>query len=198
MTKSTGLAIVSFSDSYKFMSDAIISKAFIFKKEYAISSFTSLISGLESSSMSSTIFGFISAIGYLLNRSEMWGLFVARYNPTYNELLFGSGPLNFGQLYGEVPVNSPDSFLLPHSSILSYLVFIGLIPLVLLLFIFLKDLYMNRDNVEFLIFSVFIFINIFKNDSLNYFSPFVCYTTLYLLVRDKKDLIFSRKSFFEQ
>ena len=188
----------SFSDSYKFMSDAIISKADIFKKEYAISSFTSLISGLESSSMSSTIFGFISAIGYLLNRSEMWGLFVARYNPTYNELLFGSGPLNFGQLYGEVPVNSPDSFLLPHSSILSYLVFIGLIPLVLLLFIFLKDLYMNRDNVEFLIFSVFIFINIFKNDSLNYFSPFVFYTTLYLLVRDKKDLIFSRKSFFEQ
>ena len=182
----------SFSDSYKFMSDAIISKADIFKKEYAISSFTSLISGLESSSMSSTIFGFISAIGYLLNRSEMWGLFVARYNPTYNELLFGSGPLNFGQLYGEVPVNSPDSFLLPHSSILSYLVFIGLIPLVLLLFIFLKDLYMNRDNVEFLIFSVFIFINIFKNDSLNYFSPFVFYTTLYLLVRDKKDIIFSR------
>jgi hypothetical protein len=180
------------------MSDAIISKAYIFKKEYAISSFTSLISGFESSNVSSTVFGFISVIGYLLNRSEMWGIFVARYNPTYSELLFGSGPLNFGQLYGEVPVNSPDSFLLPHSSILSYLVFIGLIPLVLLLFIFLKDLYTNRDNLEFLIFSIFIFINIFKNDSMNYFSPFVLYATFYLLVKNKKDSIFSKKSFFEQ
>ena len=188
----------SFSDSYKFMSDAIISKAFIFKKEYAISSFTSLISGFESSNASSTIFGFISVVGYLLNRSEMWGLFVARYNPTYSELLFGSGPLNFGQLYGEIPVNSPDSFLLPHSSILSYLVFIGLIPLLLLLFFFLKDLYRNRDNIEFVIFSIYIFINIFKNDSMNYFSPFVLYAMLYLLLRNKKKLIFSRKSFFEQ
>ena len=188
----------SFLDSYKFMSDAIISKAYIFKKEYAISSFTSLISGLESSSASSTIFGFISVVGYLLNRSEMWGIFVARYNPTYSELLFGSGPLNFGQLYGEVPVNSPDSFLLPHSSILSYLVFIGLIPLVILLIVFLKDLYTNRDNLEFLIFSIFIFTNIFKNDSMNYLSPFVLYATFYLLVKNKKDLISSRKSFIEQ
>jgi len=188
----------SFSDSYKFMSDAIISKAFIFKKEYAISSFTSFISGLENSKVSSTIFGFISVIGYLLNRSEMWGLFVARYNPTYSELLFGTGPLNFGQLYGEIPINSPDSLLLPHSSILSYLVFIGLIPLLLLLFLLLKDLYKNRDNTEFVIFSIYIFVNIFKNDSMNYFSPFVLYTTLYLLVRNKKELIFSGKSFIEQ
>ena len=66
----------------------------------------------------------------------MWGLFVARYNPTFNELLFGTGPLNFGQLYGEVPVNSPDSLLLPHSSVLSYSVFIGLIPMLLLLLSF--------------------------------------------------------------
>ena len=121
----------------------------------------------------------------------MWGLFVARYNPTFNELLFGTGPLNFGQLYGEVPVNSPDSLLLPHSSVLSYLVFIGLIPMTLLLVIFLKDLYKNRTNVEFIIFSIYISINIFKNDSMNYFSPFVMYAILYLILRSKKDSVIS-------
>ena len=102
------------------MSDAIISKAFIFQKRICYFKLYIFNFWFESSNASSTIFGFISVVGYLLNRSEMWGLFVARYNPTYSELLFGSGPLNFGQLYGEIPVNSPDSFLLPHSSILSY------------------------------------------------------------------------------
>lgn len=183
---------------YKFMSDSIISKALTFQKEYAISSFNSLISGLESSHTASILFGFLSFIGYLLNRSEMWGLFVARYNPTFNELLFGTGPLNFGQLYGEIPVNNPNSLLLPHSSVLSYLVFIGLIPMTLLLFIFLKDLYKNRTNVEFIIFSIYITANIFKNDSMNYFSPFVMYSILYLILRGKKDSVISEKSFLEQ
>jgi len=176
---------------YEFMSNSITSKALTFQKEYAVSSFNSLISGLESSHTASILFGFLSFIGYLLNRSEMWGLFVARYNPTFNELLFGTGPLNFGQLYGEVPVNSPDSLLLPHSSVLSYLVFIGLIPMTLLLVIFLKDLYKNRTNVEFIIFSIYISINIFKNDSMNYFSPFVMYAILYLILRGKKDSVIS-------
>ncbi|MDA8652981.1 hypothetical protein N9L62_02075 [Candidatus Actinomarina sp.] len=176
---------------YEFMSNSITSKALTFQKEYAVSSFNSLISGLESSHTASILFGFLSVIGYLLNRSEMWGLFVARYNPTFNELLFGTGPLNFGQLYGEVPVNSPDSLLLPHSSVLSYLVFIGLIPMTLLLVIFLKDLYKNRTNVQFIIFSIYISINIFKNDSMNYFSPFVMYAILYLILRGKKDSVIS-------
>ena len=176
---------------YEFMSNSITSKALTFQKEYEVSSFNSLISGLESSHTASILFGFLSVIGYLLNRSEMWGLFVARYNPTFNELLFGTGPLNFGQLYGEVPVNSPDSLLLPHSSVLSYLVFIGLIPITLLLVIFLKDLYKNRTNVEFIIFSIYISINIFKNDSMNYFSPFVMYAILYLILRGKKDSVIS-------
>ena len=190
--------LTTLAPGYQFMSDSILSKALTFQKEYAISSVNSLISGLENSHIASTIFGFLSFIGYLLNRSEMWGLFVARYNPTFNELLFGTGPLNFGQLYGEIPVNNPESLLLPHSSVLSYLVFIGLIPMTFLLFIFLKDLYKNRTNVEFILFSMYITINIFKNDSMNYFSPFVMYTIMYLIVRGKKDLVFTEKPSLEQ
>jgi hypothetical protein len=171
------------------MSESVIAKALTFQKDYAVSSFSTLITSPDVSNVTSFIFGFISFLGYILNRSEMWGLFTARYNPTFNELLFGSGPLNFGQLYGEVPVNSPESLLLPHSSVLSYLVFIGLIPIGVLLFIFLKDLYANRANSELLLFSIYISINIFKNDSMNYFSPFVMYTILYLILRNKKDLL---------
>jgi len=190
--------LTNLAPGYQFMSDSILSKALTFQKEYAISSVNSLISGLENSHIASTVFGFLSFIGYLLNRSEMWGLFVARYNPTFNELLFGTGPLNFGQLYGEIPVNNPESLLLPHSSVLSYLVFIGLIPMTLLLFIFLKDLYKNRTNIEFILFSMYITINIFKNDSMNYFSPFVMYTIMYLIVRGRKDSVFTEKPFLEQ
>jgi hypothetical protein len=182
------------TNGYTFMSDSVIVKALTFQKDYAVSSFSTLITSPDVSNVTSFVFGFISFLGYILNRSEMWGLFTARYNPTFNELLFGSGPLNFGQLYGEVPVNSPESLLLPHSSVLSYFLFIGLIPIGVLLFIFLKDLYANRANSELLLFSIYIFINIFKNDSMNYFSPFVMYTILYLILRNKKDLLHSGKA----
>lgn len=180
------------------MSESVIAKALTFQKDYAVSSFSTLVTSPDISKVTSFIFGFISLLGYILNRSEMWGLFTARYNPTFNELLFGSGPLNFGQLYGEIPVNSPESLLLPHSSVLSYLVFVGLIPIGVLLIIFLKDLYANRANSEFILFSIYIFINIFKNDSMNYFSPFVMYTILYLILRNKKNILNSGKPSLQQ
>jgi hypothetical protein len=186
------------TNGYKFMSESVIAKALTFQKDYAVSSFSTLVTSPDISKVTSFIFGFISLLGYILNRSEMWGLFTARYNPTFNELLFGSGPLNFGQLYGEIPVNSPESLLLPHSSVLSYLVFVGLIPIGVLLIIFLKDLYANSANYEFILFSIYIFINIFKNDSMNYFSPFVMYTILYLILRNKKNVLNSGKPFLQQ
>ena len=83
------------------------------------------------------------------------------------ELLFGSGPMNFGQLYGEIIVNNPSSSLLPHSSILSLILFIGVVPLIILISIFLINLIKGRRNYEFTLFSTYIFINIFKHDSVN-------------------------------
>ena len=120
----------------------------------------------------------------------MWGLFFTRYNPTFMELLFGSGPMNFGQLYGEIMINNPESFLLPHSSLLSLIVFVGLVPLTILIIIFLFNLIKNKRNYEFVLFSSYIAINIFKNDSVNYLVVFAFYSVLYLLFnnRDKSSI----------
>ena len=104
------------------------------------------------------------------------------------ELLFGSGPLNFGQLYGEVVVNDPESFLLPHSSILSFVVFLGVIPMVLLFLFFIIQLFQNKRNHEFIIFVTFIFVNLIKNDSLNYIVTFIFYSILYLVLKNKNRL----------
>jgi hypothetical protein len=71
------------------------------------------------------LFSTFTFLGYILNRSELWGLFFARYNPNYFEYLFGSGPLNLGQLYSEIDVKETESLLFPHSSLLSLFVYIG-------------------------------------------------------------------------
>ena len=169
---------------YKFMSESLLSKTYTFQEYYSTSSFSNLVTNFESSSLISAMFGFFSVLAYILNRSEMWGLFIARYNPTFFESIFGSSPLNFGQLYGEVSVKEADSFLLPHSSLLSYIVFIGIVPIIILLYRFVRDLYLRRTNREFLLFSVYVFINVLKNDSLNYFSPFIFYGIIYLILRE--------------
>lgn len=177
--------------SYEFASLSLKQKSFLAQDGSIFSSFLLL---LDDSYTNNTIFkhlfSFIGVIAFLLNRSEMWGVFFARYNPTFSELLFGSGPLNFGQLYGETPVNSNDSLLLPHSSILSFLVFFGLIPLLFGLILFLYKTIKNKKNIEYVLISTFILMNIVKNDSLNYFSNFVFYFCLIFLL-EKKELEFS-------
>ena len=117
-----------FSDTpYNFASDSLIFKARSFQFDSVYSSYLTLINNnYESKSLFSGLFSIFSVAAFFLNRSEMWGLFFSRYNPTFMELLVGSGPLNFGQLYGEIVINNPDSLLLPHSSFLSLIVFFDL------------------------------------------------------------------------
>ncbi len=189
----SGLIIFLFSrTSYEFVSNSIISQSTVFQYDSVYSSYLSLLnSGLDTDSLFSVVFGFFSTIAYFLNRSEMWGLFFARYNPTFMELLFGSGPMNFGQLYGEVIINNPESFLLPHSSVLSLILFIGILPLTLLIIWFSSVLILNKKNYEFVLISLYLIINTFKNDSINYLVVFIFYNLLYLLFKNK-----SKKSIF--
>jgi hypothetical protein len=179
--------------SYQFMSQSLITKVKVFQFGNIPSSYAILLAeGVEKSTFFSYVFSFISFVAFCVNRSEMWGLFFARYNPSFNELLFGSGPLNFGQLYGEIAVNNPESLFLPHSSLLSLLVFVGLIPILILVLYFFYIVMKNRHNYEFMTVALYIFTNVIKNDSLNYFSTFVFYILIFLVLKNN-----NRSEFFK-
>ena len=125
----------------------------------------------------SGLFGIFSFIGYFLNRSQRWGIFFARYNPTYMESILGSGPLSLGQVYGETPIGDTETFLLPHSSLLSFLVYFGFFGVIVL---FLLFIYKYLNNINYIttlgkMIILFIFINFLKNDLANYFAPFTIY-----------------------
>ena len=176
------------SETYGFYSESLISNSRNIQYDSIFSSYLILLdNSFEQGNALYYIFGFFSAIGYLLNRSEMWGIFFARYNPTINELLVGSGPLTLGQLYGEIKIDDLTTFLLPHSSFLSYIVYFGLLPVAYLLYKLFKLMRENKENFMFLSLSTFILFNVFKNDSLNYFSSFLLY---YFLL-----FIFNKRSF---
>ena len=179
------ISLLMASTSYEFTSTSIISQSLNFQYDSIYSSYLNLLLGQEDGSISKMLFGLFSTLGYFLNRSEMWGLFVSRYNPTFTELLIGSGPMSFGQLYGEVVINDPESFLLPHSSIFSLFVFIGIIPLGSLIIYLIATLIKNRKNYEFVLFSIYVVINTVKNDSLNYFVVFLFYNFLFLIFRNR-------------
>lgn len=171
-----------------FMAQSVLSNANFYQFDSIFSSSLTYLNETDDRSIISILFGLISFIAYLLNRSEMWGIFFARYNPTFNESLFGTGPLNFGQLYGETIINNPDSLLLPHSSVLSYMVFFGQIPLLVLSITSIFYLIKNRHNHEFIAIFLYLLINIVKNDSLNYYSSFIFYF-LTLSVMLNKDIL---------
>ena len=177
------------SDTYNFYSESLINISRMIQYDSIYSSYLILLNdSFDQGNLLYYLFGFFSVIGYLLNRSEMWGIFFARYNPTFNELLVGSGPLTLGQLYGEIKIDDVTTFLLPHSSLLSYIVYFGLLPVTYFLYKLFRLMRENKDNFIFLSISIYILLNVIKNDSLNYFSSFLLY---YFLL-----FIFNKRSFF--
>ena len=171
------------TDTFEFYSLSILSNARLYQYDSIYSSYLlQLNESYDQKSLLYYLFGLFSSIGLMLNRSEMWGIFFARYNPTFIEVLVGSGPLTLGQLYDEIKIDDLESFLLPHSSLLSYLVYFGLIPLIFVLYKLFKIAVKNKNNFMFSSVFIFIFLNVIKNDSLNYFSNFLFYfSILYVL-----------------
>jgi hypothetical protein len=135
----------------------------------------------------------ISMISIFINRTEMWGIFFAKYSPTIGESLFGSGPLQMSDyLYRhpvrlDVPSEKLQSLFLPHSSIFDILIFYGLIGLVILSFftfrIFYKSEYIG-NNAKYLL--GFLIINILKSDSLLYISSIILFFLIISIITKKK------------
>ncbi len=142
----------------------------------------------------SGLFGFFSFIGYFLNRSERWGIFFARYNPTYLESIVGSGPMSLGQVYGETPIVQTETFLLPHSSLLSFLVYFGFLGIVSMLILLVYKYFLNKNQINTLgkLILLFILINMLKNDLVNYFASFSIYYLLTIgILNYKNRLLFN-------
>ena len=187
--------LIVFIGSDKFTYEYSYQSVFIQSNNYSIdninSTFLNLINSEYNKNLAFTIFfNAASFIGYILNRSELWGLFIARYNPNIFEYLFGSGPLQFGQLYSDIQVNQTSSFLMPHSSVLSYLLFFGLTGLILLITYLIFKIYKNKNilNKEKYFLVFFIIFNLIKSDSLNYLNSFVLYSFIFFVVFNVKDL----------
>ena len=134
----------------------------------------------------------ISLISILINRTEMWGIFIAKYSPNLLEALFGNGPyqLNNYLFLQDITLDMPeeklDSLFLPHSSFLDIIVFFGLIGFT---FFIIYNLYLylikHKDSdYKYLLF--FLIINFSKSDSLLYVSSVVLLTLVYTLLRKQE------------
>lgn len=175
----------NFQFPYNFTSTFIFNRALDFKVHYETSSFLEYLnSSYSEKTIFSIIFGVFSTISFLLNRSELWAIFSARYNPTFLEALFGSGPLTFGQVYGELNIKETESFFLPHSSLISYIVFFGVVAVFIMVTLLIFNLLSNKRRIGSIgIFIIlYILINILKNDSLNYLSIFTNYLLVLFLI----------------
>ena len=136
------------------------------------------------------VFGFFA---FIINRSELWGLFFARFNPTTSELFFGSGPFILSRHYSEIDVlekklytGTPLGFLLPHSSFLLMILFFGLIGTILFFFYLFFNLYRARNfNFELFLVCLFIVLNILKSDSILYLPSLLTYIIFFVSLMRK-------------
>ena len=103
----------------------------------------------------------ISAISVPINRSEKWGIFIAKYNPSLTELLFGYGPNQLSEYYLSHPTKINTGLVLPHSSLLSFLIFFGLFGILFIFFILFN--FIKKELLKSL-FSLFVYIYDFKFD----------------------------------
>ena len=134
----------------------------------------------------------ISLVSVLINRSEMWGIFIAKYSPNVFEALFGHGPnqLNRYLFTQEVRLDLPPEKLtvlwLPHSSVSDLLVFFGIFG-TSIIFYFLFKLIIKRSemaNYKFLV--IFLIINLLKSDSILYLNSTILFFISINLLRDKE------------
>ena len=70
------------------------------------SSLLYLLDNLKTNFVLQGLFSIFSATAFLINRSELWGLFFARFNPTFETFLFGTGPFVLSNHYGDINISS--------------------------------------------------------------------------------------------
>ena len=132
------------------------------------------------------IVALVSAISLLINRTEMWGIFIAKYNPDFIDTIFGYGPFQMSNyLYDhrvrlDVPDYKLDMLFLPHSSYLDSIIFFGLGGLSIFLIYCGINLYRkNYSKTIFLYIFILLVINLLKSDSLLYIPTFTIFISIF-------------------
>ena len=125
----------------------------------------------------------LSTISLFINRTEMWGIFIAKHNPNLQQSLFGYGPfqivdyLNGHEVELDVPTYKSTALFLPHSSIFDGIIFFGIIGVIVLILFYLYFVYKKRIKQNlFLFIGIFYIINFLKSDSILYISCFVLFS----------------------
>ena len=123
------------------------------------------------------VLGLISTFAFYINRGNLWGMFIARYNPSPVDLVFGTGPYNLSKVYNEVKILGQSDFrgdfLLTHSSLIQILIYFGFIGLLVLFYEFYKTLKKRnkfKNNLIMFLPFLFLVINLIKSDSIFYLS----------------------------
>ena len=175
------VGIQNLSYSVDFMSDKIINVALDYSFEEKQSS--GIINLLGESNIFTYLFSLFSIFGFLVNRSEMWGIFLARYDSTVIETFFGVGPYNLIKHYSLHPIEQTNSFLLPHSSLLNSIIFFGFVGTILIImgFALIQYRLYKKKNFNILYMNIFIFINLLKSDSILYVGSLVFYLSIFYL-----------------
>tara|TARA_Y100000741_G_scaffold364366_1_gene355154 strand:+ start:642 stop:2672 length:2031 start_codon:yes stop_codon:yes gene_type:complete len=162
-------SILLFNDQGKNLSSSIIFLLNIFTQESNIKFLPNPVA-------------FISFISIIINRSEKWGLFLAKYDPNFQESLFGYGPLQFSEYYSSHTIKNINGLILPHSSFLNLIIFSGLIGTVAFILYLAHAFVVNRNGGNYSGFLlIFLIVNYLKSDSILYISSlFLFLLTLFL------------------
>ena len=134
----------------------------------------------------------LSVLSTVINRTEKWAYFIAKYNPDPIQLLFGSGPMNFNNYYFGHKVANEEGLILPHSSLLDTLIYFGLLGIGFVIYNVLRIVTHLRGNI-FEIISIFLFVNFMKSDSIMYISSFLLFYIILILSTKLSSEVYSNE-----
>ena len=82
---------------FNFTSNNMVGLGYASGYENFRSSSINYLSNLSSNNVINLLIMIVGQVGFLINRSELWGLFLARYNPSFSEFMLGTGPYNLAK-----------------------------------------------------------------------------------------------------
>ena len=113
------------------------------------------------------------AVAVTINRSEKWGIFLAKYNPNLMEVLFGYGPNQLTNYYHSHITKVNDGLVLPHSSFLILLISFGLFGMLIFIILISFQLIKFYNNKLYFYLITFLILNLLKSDSVLYLNSFI-------------------------